>query len=229
VPSLPTLLLFVAIAAGTALLAETTAQLAALSGAFWIALFEFEHRGGRRIHALRFVAGMGVAALACHLGWILLHLESSAPVLRSLFRPAGFCVLFAPIGVVLAGPRPAEERARYLAPALGSLPLAMATARLGCLAVGCCHGVALGGGLVPIQAIEIAGCVLLSLGTRRLPPAMVPAATLAGLGTLRLVVEPWRAPDPLGPPILPTAILAALLLVAGVLPWLGDLTKRASS
>ncbi|MBW2395398.1 MAG: hypothetical protein JRG95_14105 [Deltaproteobacteria bacterium] len=78
----------------------------------------------------------------------------------------------------------------------------MATARLGCLAVGCCHGVALGEGLVPIQAIEIAGCILLSLGTRRLPPAMVPAATLAGLGTLRLVVEPWRAHRSCQPPFL---------------------------
>ncbi|MCP5055676.1 MAG: hypothetical protein GY937_03005 [bacterium] len=228
-PSLPTLLLVVTIAGCTALLNGTTAQLVAISGAFWVALLEFDHRGGRRTHAFRFVTGISASALACHFGWILLHLDRATDVLGSLFVPAGFCVLFAPIGVALASPHRSDERASYLAPAFGALPLGLATARLGCLAAGCCHGVALRGGLVPTQAIEIVGCALLSIGTRLLPPTSIPAATLAGLGVIRLVVEPWRAPDPLGPPILSTTLLAALLLAAAGLPLISSIAKRASA
>ncbi|MCP3986189.1 MAG: hypothetical protein GY723_17550 [bacterium] len=228
-PSLPTLFLIIAVATATRLENGTVGQIVALMGAFWVGLLEFEHRGGKRRHALHFVAGMGAGALACHLGWALLHPDHPADPLRRLFAPAGFCVLFAPVGVALTSPRLAGERGSYLAPALGSLPLALATARLGCLAVGCCHGVALRSGLAPTQVLEIIGCGLLSIGSRWLPPAKVPAVTLAGLGCVRLIIEPWRAPDPVGPPVLPMAAVAALLVAVGCFALLIESAKRPAS
>ena len=51
---------------------------------------------------------------------------------------------------------------------------------------------------------------------RRSPPRAVPALVLLGFGSIRLAVEPWRAPPPLGDGLLPAWTLAALWVCAGL-------------
>ena len=174
-------------------------QLLALSGAFWTALLLYRGEAPRR-----FVAALALAAVFAHLGWALLH---SGPVLAhpwALLDPAGFSVLFAPLGLL------ALERS---AAAFATLPLAIAVARLGGLAAGCCHG-ARG---EPTPLVEIAALLALHLGLRRLRVDWTAPAVLAGLGLIRLLTEPWRATPPLGPPAVSAAVLAAAWIGAGVL------------
>ncbi len=183
-------------------------RMVALGGAFWMAVFDYLHRGGPAESGVRFVAGLVLAAAAAHLGWALLHLDDVAADPRALLRPAaGHSVLFAPLGVIALLPRGRVARERYLGAALGSLPHAFAVARLGCIASGCCHGAAGWFGDHPTRLYEIAGLLGLAAWTRRLPRAWVGSATLYGFGAMRLAIEPFRAPSPLGEPLIAPEVL----------------------
>ena len=180
----------------------------ALVSAFWMAIFDYLRRGGSAESGPRLVASLALAAAAAHLGWALLHLEEVMADPRALWNPVGGqSVLFAPLGVLALAPRGRAARERYLAPALGSLPGAFAVARLGCLARGCCHGVTGEFGVHPTPLYEIAGLLCLAGWTRRLPAAWVAPVTLSGFGALRVLTEPYRAPPPLGEPLIPPTAL----------------------
>jgi len=205
----------------------------ALGGAFWMAILGYLRRGGTAETGSRFVASLVLAAASAHLGWALLHLDVLMVHPRALLNPAaGHSVLFAPLGVLALAPRRRGARERYLAAALGSLPLAFAVARLGCLACGCCHGLEGALGTHPTRLYEIAGLLGLAEWTRRLPAAWVGPATLSGFGTLRLVTEPFRAPSPLGEPLIAPAALGVVWIAVGSamavaaarhpLPWVGE-------
>ena len=139
----------------------------------------------------RFVAGLALGAACAHAGWALLHLDEVRAHPWALLDPTtGFAVLFVPLGLA------ALERS---AAAFAALPLALAVARLGCLAAGCCHGPA----GEPTPLAEVTGLVALHFAVRRLPSCGILPAVLVGFGLLRLVLEPWRAQPPLGPPAMP--------------------------
>jgi hypothetical protein len=186
----------------------STAGWIALAGAFWMAIFDYLRRGGSAQSGPRLVAGLVLAAASAHLGWALLHLDVVISDPRPLLNPAaGQSVLFAPLGILAVAPRGRVARQRYLAAALGSLPAAFAVARLGCVARGCCHGLTGAFGTHPTRLYEIAGLLGLGEWTRRLPAAWVGPATLSGFGALRLLTEPFRAPPPLGEPLIPPSAL----------------------
>jgi hypothetical protein len=88
------------------------------------------------------------------------------------------------------------------------LPLALATARLGCAAAHCC------GPLAPL-ALDAAGLVALYALVRRTRAERAAPLVLLGIGALRLAIEPLRAPPPLGPPLLPAAWIAAAWIAVG--------------
>ena len=184
------------------------ARWTALGGAFWMAILVYLRRGGRAESGSRFVAGLALAGASAHLGWAFLHLDDVMAHPRALLNPAvGHSVLFAPLGILALAPGKPAKRERYLAAALGSLPQAFAVARLGCLACGCCHGIQAVFGADATPLCEIAGLLALAGWTRRLPAAWVGPATLWGFGSLRLLTEPFRAPSPLGEPLIaPTAL-----------------------
>lgn len=174
-------------------------QIAALLGAFWTAVLLY--RGDR---PMRFVAALALGAGLAHGGWALLHLPAVLEHPWALLDVSrGFSVLFFPLGLLLLTPT---------ASAFATLPLALAVARLGCLAAGCCHGVA----GEPTPLVEIGGLALLHLVVRRLPAHSVVPAVLVGIGLVRLATEPWRAAPPLGAPIVPPAVVAALWATAGI-------------
>jgi hypothetical protein len=178
-------------------------QILALSGAFWTAVFLY-YRREQAGNPGRFVFGLGLGALLAHLGWALLHLPLVREHPWAVLDPAkGFCVLFVPLGPLLLTP---------WAAALSTLPLALAVARLGCLVAGCCGG-AHG---EPTPLYEIAGLVALHAVVWRLPDRWVVPTVLAGLGLVRLGVEPWRAAPPLGEPMVSAATIAALWLALGL-------------
>jgi hypothetical protein len=175
--------------------------------AFWTALVLYRLRGGPR--TVRFACALGLGAALAHAGWLLLNAPASWPALRArpglLLTPAGFCVLFVPLGPLLL------ERS---AAAFASLPLALAVARLGCLVAGCCQGAPLPvawsmAGLHPAPIYEIAGLLALHGAVSRAGARSAAPLALAGFGLLRLLIEPLRAPPPLGAPMLPPAALAA--------------------
>jgi hypothetical protein len=203
-----------ALASGAALVADLhppsvqAARGIALAGAFWMAICDYLRRGGSTEMGPRFVAGLVLAAASAHLGWAFLHLDDVLVHARTLLNPTvGHSVLFAPLGVLALVPRQRTVRERYLAAALGSLPQAFAVARVGCIAGGCCGGMAGVFGTHPTRFYEIAGLLGLARWTRSLPRAWVAPATLSGFGTLRLVTEPFRAAPPLGEPLIaPTAL-----------------------
>jgi len=240
----------------------STLQVLAWSGAFWIAVLGFVH-GARReegasgsaasrpagaarspsssLDACRHVLGLGLGAVLAHLAWALLHLRDVAAHPEALANPTvGYTVLGLPLGMLATVPwrAPVRRRTAYLAAAFAPLPFALAVARLGCLAVGCCHGTPtqLPWGIPlaeaaaaappallratsvhPTGLYEIAGLLALGLAARRAPRAWVAPAVLAGFGALRLAVEPWRAAPPLGPPLVPPSLLAAGWLLAAAL------------
>jgi len=207
-----------------------TLQLLLLIAAFWVAVLGYAALGGSARGSRPLLTGLFLGAALAHGVWVLMRpgvLLAQPAILLDPTR--GATILAVPLGLLLtAWTVPAgRARAHYLQASLGSLPLALATARLGCLAAACCHGVAtslpwgvrLPGGATPqhpTPLYEIAGCVALFLVMLRLPRRMWPGAVLAGLGLIRLAVSPWRAADPLGDPLLTAPWLAAAWLAVGV-------------
>lgn len=196
--------------------------------AFWGALLLYAHRRPTA-GLVRPALGLALGALLAHLGWASLHADVlQARPAAALVPWAGYTVLLVPAGPLLASlpssSRP--ERGAFLAASLGTLPAAFAVARLGCVAVGCCHGVATSlpwglhlvegtGARHPVPLYEIAAYVALFAGLRCLPARAVPGAFLVAFGGIRLALEPLRASPPLGPTVVPVAFLAALWLAVG--------------
>ncbi|MDH3213295.1 MAG: prolipoprotein diacylglyceryl transferase [Myxococcales bacterium] len=180
-------------------------QLLALCSAFWTALALYARRSPSP-QTLRFAAALGLGAIFAHLGGALLHLPAVAEGPSALLDPArDTTVLLVPLALPLLERSPA---------AFASLPLALAVARLGCLAAGCCHGAS----GEPTPLVEIAGLLVLHAIVSRRPGHQVAAVVLGGFGLVRLLVEPLRAPPPLGEPLVPAAwIAAAWIALGGVL------------
>lgn len=185
-----------------------------LLAAFWTAVLLYRGR-----QPLRFVAGLAAGAACAHLGWAALHWgEMSRHPGAILDLSLGYCVLFLPLGPLLFAPQAATWRA---------LPLALAAARLGCLAAGCCHGTPAPWGTHPTPLYEIALLVALHSAVRATPDARAAAVFLAGFGLERLVVEPWRATPPLAEPLIAPAAIAALWCAAGTGLLLAPRARRA--
>lgn len=185
-----------------------------LVAAFWIAVHLY--RGCR---PRRFVASLGLGALLSHLGWATLHWDAVANRPAALADvAAGHCVLFVPLGPWLLARDAASWRA---------LPLALATARLGCLAAGCCGGVEGPWGEHPTALYEALLAVGLHLAVRAAPSVRTAGVFALGFGAARLLVEPLRAAPPLGAPTVPPAALAAGWLALGA--WTLAAPTRAGS
>lgn len=193
-------------------------QPVAWSAAFWTALLLYRHRA-RPARSVRFGLALALGAAFAHAGWLLLHAPAAWPALRArpglLLDPSlGFCVLFLPLGPLLL------ERS---AAAFASLPLALAVARLGCLAAGCCDGTPTSApwavaGLHPTGLYEVAGLLALHGAVSRAEGRLAAPLVLGGIGALRLLIDPLRAAPPLGAPIVaPGAIAAAWLALAAAL------------
>jgi prolipoprotein diacylglyceryltransferase len=203
-------------------------QAAACSLAFWVALQRAKREPGGRAHAARVAAGLALGALLAHLGWAALHAEALRDAPAAWLDPTrGYCVLFVPWGILALRPRAGPGRRTYLDASLGALPLAFAIARLGCLAAGCCAGAATDlpwavGGAHPTPLYDAAACAALQLVCGKLPRGARGGGALAGLGLVRLALEPLRAAPPLGEPALEPAWLAALLVAFGALLSLRD-------
>lgn len=209
---------------------ELALRLVAWVAAFGAAVLGFAARQQRPRHGVRFVAGLALGAALGPLAWAALHPGALRAQPWIWTDPTlAYTVLPLPLGCLALAPWRSGSRARvgFLAASLGSLPLALAVARLGCLASGCCHGppasapwgVALDVGPVPVHPTplyEAAAWVVVFALLRRLPADRVPGAFLASFALVRLVLTPWRAEPPLGPPVLPGAALAALWLLAGL-------------
>ena len=205
-------------------------QWLALCVAFWVAVFGFLRWAPEGRDRLRFPIGLALGALLAHLGWALLYLPSvwHKPWAVTALD-GGFSVLFLPLGLVATAPWRADagRRDAYLGAALGCLPLAQAVARLGCLAAGCCLGepTELPWGVVspgervprhPAALYEFVGLLALSGCLRGVARERVAGPALAGLGAIRLVLEPWRAMPPLGSALIPPCALAASWILAGL-------------
>ena len=195
-------------------------QPVAWCAAFWTALFLYTRRA-RPAQPLRFTCALALGAALAHAGWLLLHAPLAWAALGTrpglLLDPLfGFCVLFLPLGPLLI------ERSSA---AFASLPLALAVARLGCLAAGCCHGTPTAApwavaGLHPTALYEIAGLLALHGGVSRAGGRFVAPLVLGGVAALRLLLEPLRALPPLGAPIFtPAAVAFAWLAIASGLAW----------
>lgn len=183
-------------------------QLAAWCLAFWAAVLRY----GGHPRPYRFTGGLVLGAFFAHVGWILLHwhiaTRNSVGILDlATDFTSGFTVLFFPLGMVLLLPTAAAIR---------PLPVALAVARLGCLAGGCCGGtVAPWGGTHPAPLYEIAGLVALHCLVRRLGDRWVLPAFLVVFGSVRLAVQPWRAMSPLVTPAIDPEWIAACWVVIG--------------
>ncbi len=221
------------------MLTAAALQMLALSAAFWVALESYrrnEPEGQGQAHFLR---ALVLGALAAHLGWAALYADRIVDTPAVLWRPAGWSVLFVPFGVLVAAPwgEARAARERFFRSAASSLPLALATARVGCLAVGCCHGTAtslpwgirLGGDAIarhPTALLDIGGLVLLHILTVRARPRFRVPVALGGFGLLRLAIEPWRAAPPLGAAWIDARWIAALWVCVAV-RWLLREPSRA--
>jgi prolipoprotein diacylglyceryltransferase len=192
---------------------DSAPQLALQCAAFWTAVLLY--RGER---SQRFLAGLGLGAVVGHLGWAALHAPEVWAHPWALLDPAiGFCVLFVPLGLLLC------ERS---AAAFRTLPLALAVARLGCIAGGCCHGTPTAlpwalEGLHPTPLYETAGLLMLHAASRGVSDGWLVLWVLGGLGLLRLVVGPLRAAPALGEPMVPVAWIAGawVLLALTCVAW----------
>ena len=203
-----------------------------LSAAFWLALLRHPSPGRRRL-----VLGLVLGAAAARAGWLLLHADRLTAADALLADPrSGLCVLFVPLGPLLAATteRDPKVRRRLRASACRVLPLALATARLGCWLAGCCGGRSVGAlpawlapqlvGVAsrhPAPLYEIVGLLALHALLARADDARVFACFALGFGGLRLLVQPFRAPPPLGEPWLAVEILAVAWCAGGALALVG--------
>jgi prolipoprotein diacylglyceryltransferase len=212
-----------------------TLRLLAWSAAFWTALHLSgrEWAGPRRISPedrIRLALGFVLGALAARAGFFSLHAEALLQRPRLLLDfGTGYSVLFVPLGLLFAAPwrRGGPALSAHLGAGLAALPLALAVARLGCFAAGCCLGLPtrLAWGLrwtpaaVPVHPLalyEVAGLSGLAAGLERVPRRLRPGLALAGVAGLRLALAPLRAPSPLGAPALAPAWIAACWIVLGL-------------
>lgn len=204
---------------GTPFVQACASQPVFLLAAFWTALASIA-RSPAGASPVRCVAGLALGAALAHAGFALLQAPALAalPVHTWLDPTRGFCVLFVPLGPFLVAPRRGPERDAFLAASLSALPLALAVARVGCLAAGCCHGlatdlpwgIAAGGGarVHPTPLYEVVGLLAFRRVLGACPEAWIAPVFALGFGAVRLAVEPWRAPPPLGPPVVPPAAIA---------------------
>jgi hypothetical protein len=202
----------------------------ALFGAFWAALLLYRARTPEGDGDTRLLAGLGLSAVLAHLGWVAMNPVAALAEPALVLDPTrGVTVLFVPLGPLVVapwrGPRPALDR--FLASSLGALPLSLSVARLGCLIGGCCHGVptSLPWGIVPaggdvavhpIPIYEMGLLVALHFMTRAVSAEEVPAFVLAGLGAIRIAVEPFRAAPPLGDPLVAPWVIALLWIATSL-------------
>ncbi len=182
-----------------------SAQLLLLLTAFWVAVWRY--RGEQPV---RFLLAVALGAVFAHLGWALFHLDAVVDHPAAAWNPAiGYSVLFFPLGPLLLSRSASSWRA---------LPLALAVARLGCLAAGCCHGIpAPWGGLYPTQLYEIVLLVGLHVSLGRAPNSLAAPCFLLGFGLIRLVLDPLRALPPLGAPGFAPSTVAVCWATLGLL------------
>ncbi len=224
---------------------DPLASLARLAhvAAFWVAVVCF-----RGAHPLRFIAGLGLGAVLARIGWAGLHLDQFAgppgstsfgagldPLFLIWGAGAGFSLLFVPAGPLCLAPARAGAGANlaYAAAASRALAPAFAVARLGCVWAGCCggrrvaelgahfgaHSSAQTSATYPTAAWELAGWGAVACLLARAPTRWVPGLFGIAFGGLRLAIEPWRAPPPLGAPLLDPRWIAGAWLVSGLV-WL---------
>jgi hypothetical protein len=170
-------------------------QLAAWCAAFWLAVGLHARREPRGRARVRFAFALGLGAVLARLGDSVLF-EGGG---RMLDPRESFSVLFLPLGVLAIAPSAAG---------FAALPLALAMARLGCVAAGCCRGV----GGEPLPIFEASTLALLHPILARAEPEAVAGRFAFAFGALRLLESPWRPPVPAG-------ALATPELVA--LGWIG--------
>ena len=205
-------------------------RLVAWSAAFGVAL----HLGSRHLATAaqrrRLLAGLVLGAVAARGGFFALHAEVLAAHPHLHLDPAaGYSVLFVPLGLLLVAPwrRGGAALHAYLQGALSCLPLALAVARLGCFAAGCCPGLPTdrawglrwapaASSLHPVALYEVAGLCGLAASLERVPQRLRPGLALAGVGALRGIVEAWRAPSPLGVPLVSAHWIAGAWVVLGL-------------
>lgn len=200
-----------------------------LSSAFWVAFVPLL-RGGRSSNdGSRAIVALLLGAGFAHAGWATLHLQVVRHAAWVILDPSrGFCVLFVPLGFLAAAPwrHGVGPALAFLGLAFTTLPLALATARLGCLVAGCCHGPATSlpwgvraagstAAVHPTPAYEMLGLVCLSALIARAPERMRAGVFCAGFGALRIVLEPWRTEVSLGAPLVTPALLAMLWVLTG--------------
>jgi hypothetical protein len=193
------------------------ARIVCLVAAFWTALALY--RGDR---PLRFVGALAAGAALTHLGWAALYWPIVRDYPRSILDPeAGQSVLFLPLGLLLLARDPAAWRV---------LPIALAVARLGCVAAGCCRGVPAPWGVHPIALYEVSLLVGLHVALRRLGARWVAPSFLLAFGLARLATDSLRAMPPLGPPAVAPSLLAGLWVLGGVGwgVWQGEIVVRAA-
>ena len=83
----------------------------ALSGACWTGVLSFARQEGRR-GGMSFALGLGLGAVLAHAGWAALHWRAVAIHPSAIIDlSTGYCVLFAPLGVLLFTRSPAAVRA----------------------------------------------------------------------------------------------------------------------
>ena len=185
--------------------------------AFWVAVIGFRILGGGRLDAVRYVGGLVAAAACAHLGWVLMYWPLALDSPAMWFNPtSGFSVLFVPFGLALSSVVQRGSCSRgYEAAAFGALPAALAVARGGCLAAGCC-----GGGSHPVAVYDLLALLVLAGVASWSATRHRAWVVCAGLALTRLGLDPLRAQPPLGPPSVPVPVVAlALVALAGWLAW----------
>jgi prolipoprotein diacylglyceryltransferase len=203
--------------------ATLTPRTLLLFGAFWAAVASW--RGGGEAGG-RFVLALAAGALLARLGWSLLHLGAVVSHPLWLLDPtSGQSLLFVPLGPLLLARRPRRARwdADFLAESWRALPWALATARLGCVAAGCCGGVPFETAVLraatprhPVAVYEIVAWVALGAWLVRRPAPVVVCAFPIVFGTIRLVLEPWRAGVTGLEPLVPAWSLAVAWIGLGL-------------
>ncbi|MBW2382576.1 MAG: prolipoprotein diacylglyceryl transferase [Deltaproteobacteria bacterium] len=206
-----------------------------LCAAFWAAVVAWRGTQGGG----RFVVGLAAGAVMARVGWSLLHARSVVMHPEWLLDPlSGHSLLFVPLGpLLLAYCRRAVGRDdAFLAASWRTLPCALATARLGCVAAGCCSGVPIEwAGLRelelrhPVAAYEIALWLVLAVSLARGSAHRVLCGFPLGFGMVRLLVEPWRAGVVGLEPTLPAWSLGVGWIVFGVVLCVRPLAVMARS